>query len=199
MPHDVSTIRAIVPEAPAAPPGALVRATAWLAAAWCVGFAVVNVVLETGDRFEDGPYAAYAGGLAVMSWIVFALKLGGAAVALSSVRSRPPLPPGVLSALLWGSAALLGLYATGSVVEAVGMLTGVAGSRDQITATGVLYVLFFLLGALGYATLAVSFAHRFRTPRGTVLLGLVGAPAALGVLLLGIPRLLVVLGVMPDY
>lgn len=191
--------RALGSGSAAVAPGPYVLATGWLVATWCVGFAVVNVVLEAGDRFRDGQYAAYASGLAVMSWIVFALKIGGAAAALSSVRSRPSFPVETLSALLWGATALLGLYASGSVVEALGMAIGLTGSADEITVPGVLYVLFFLLGALGYGVLAVSFARRFGTGRGALLVGLLAAPVTLALLLLVVPLLLVALDVMPGY
>jgi hypothetical protein len=179
--------------------GAGVVVTGWLVAAWCVAFALANVALEATDRFAHGPYAAYATGLAVMSWIVFALKLVGAGLALSSLRHVPPLPPRVLSTLLWSATALLGLYALGSVVEAIGMLAGVAGRPDQITVAGVLYVVFFLLGATGYGVLAVSFSHRARVGRGAMLIGLLVAPVALALLLMVIPLLLVATHVMPSY
>jgi hypothetical protein len=173
--------------------------TAWLVTAWCVGFAVATVVLETSSRFETGPYADYAAGLTVMSWIVFGLKLAGAAAALASIRPSPRVPPAVLSGVLWGAHALLGLYSAGSVVEAIGMLTGLAGSADEITVAGVLYVVFFLLGAAGFGVLAVSFSRRFGVGRGAALVGVVTAPVGLGLLLLAIPLLLVAIGVMPEY
>jgi hypothetical protein len=179
--------------------GPWVVATGWLVAAWCVGFAVLNVVLETSHRFEEGPYAAYAAGLGVMSWVVFALKLLGAAVALWSLRSTPPASPTVLSMLLWSATALLSLYAVGSVVEAVGMLTGLRGDAGDVTFAGVVYVLFFILGAAGYSVLAASFARRFRVGRSAMLIGLFAAPVALGLLLVAIPMLLVAVHVMPAY
>ena len=77
--------------------GAGVVLTGWLVAVWCVAFALANVALEATDRFAQGPYAAYATGLAVMSWIVFALKLIGAGLALSLLRPVPPPPPGFLT------------------------------------------------------------------------------------------------------
>ena len=185
------------PPLTAAGPG--VVAAGWLVALWCLGFAVVNVVVEASNRFEDGPYAAYAAGLGVMSWVVFALKLLGAAMALWSLRSTPPSSPTILSVLLWSATALLCLYAAGSVVEAVGMLTGVRGSPDDVTVAGVLYVLFFILGAVGYSVLAISFARRFCIGRRAMVIGLFAAPVALGLLLLAIPMLLVATHVMPAY
>src|SRR5664279_248910 len=51
-------------------------------AAWCLGFAAVNIALQVTGRFASGPYADLAAGLAVMDWIVVGLKLLGAAVAV---------------------------------------------------------------------------------------------------------------------
>ena len=187
------------PTTPTTAAGPRVVATGWLVAAWCVGFAVVNVVVESSNRFEDGPYAAYAAGLGVMSWVVFALKLLGAAIALWSLRSTPPSSPTTLSVLLWSAAALLTLYAVGSVVEAVGMLTGLRGNAHDVTPAGVLYVLFFIAGAAGYGVLAALFARRFRVGTRAMLIGLFAAPVALGLLLVAIPMLLVAVHVMPAY
>ena len=71
----------------------LVRAVAWLVAAWCVGFATVNVAFETTGRFTEGAHAEYATALSVMDWIVAVLKILGATVALVSVTqtTRPRL------------------------------------------------------------------------------------------------------------
>ena len=195
-----SSAREPAPALPRLPaPGGPVVVVGWLMAAWCVGFAAVNVGLVAGDSFEGGPYAEYADGLAAMSWIVFALKLVGAAVALDSVRDRPGAPAPALGVLLWGATALLGVYVTGSLLEVVGMVTGLTGSPEEITPSGVLYVAFFLAGALGYGVLATSFARRSGTGLGSALIGLLLAPVGLGLLLVGIPLVLVALGVMPGY
>lgn len=96
-----------------------------------------------------------------------------------------------------GAAALLGLYSLGSVVEAIGMLTGLVGSADQITLRSVAYVALFALGAVGYGVLARSFSRRYRIGRRAVVIGVLGAPLLLGLLLLAIPMLLVALGLLP--
>lgn len=171
--------------------------TARLVALCCVAFAVVNVVFELTGHFADGPYTAYASAIAVMNWLVVGLKTIGAAVALLSVAQRQRLSPTVLGVLLWGAFAMLGVYALGSVVQAVGMASGLAGSADQITMAGVAYVLFFLLLAAGYGVLAISYSRRFRLRKGVAVLGVLGAPVALGLILLGIPMLLAALGLMP--
>src|SRR5690242_5552630 len=89
-------------------PGIGTTATGCLVALCCLGFAVFNVVFELTDHFADGPYAEYSSGLAVMNWLVVALKVVGAAVASLSVASRPRfLSPVVLGVLLWGAFAML--------------------------------------------------------------------------------------------
>jgi hypothetical protein len=194
MEAGTTTVR---PHTPARP-GIGITATGRLMALCCVGFAVVNVVFELTDHFADGPYAEYSTGLAVMNWLVVGLKAVGAAVALLSVASRPRfVPPAFLGVLLWGAFALLAVYAVGSLVQAVGMASGLAGSADQIGLAGVAYVLFFLVVAAGYGVLAISYSRRFSLRKGVAVLGVLGAPVALGVILLAMPRLLTALGVMP--
>jgi hypothetical protein len=182
-----------------AAPGRGVVAIGWVMALWCIGFAAANVVLiqETG-HFADSAFPEYAAGLSVLSWVVFALKLLGAAVALLSVSRLPgALSPRLVAVLVWGAAALLGVYALGSVVEAVGIVTGMTGSPDDITLKSIGYVLFFVLGAIGYGVLARSFSRRYETGRRTALVGLLGGPLMIGVILVAIPAVLVALGVMP--
>ena len=179
-------------------PGIGITATGRLMALCCIGFAVVNIVFETTDHFADGPYAEYSSGIAVMNWLVVGLKAVGAAVALMSVASRPRfLHPELLGVLVWGAFALLALYAVGSLVQAIGMASGLAGSADQIDPAGVAYVLFFLLVAAGFGVLAISYSRRFTLGRRVAVLGALGAPVALGVILLAVPMLLVALGIMP--
>lgn len=169
-----------------------------LTALGCVGFAAVNVVYELTGRVDDGQYAEYAAGFAVMNWLVVGLKLLGAVVALSSVADHPRRPsPPVLTALVWGAFATLGFYALGSVAQAISMATGVSGSRDQIDVAGVLYVVFFTSAAVCYGVLAVSYSHRHRVGRTPAVVGVVGAPALLFLLLVLVPTLLSAVGVMP--
>lgn len=185
-------------EAGAPAPGAAVIFVAWAVASWCIGFAVVNVVFEMTDHFADGPYAEYAAGISVMNWLVVALKVIGAVLALLSVsRSAGRVLPFVLATMLWGAAATLGLDAAGSVVEAIGIVTGLTGSAHQITLAGVAYVVVFVLGAAGYGALATSYSRRFRTGRWPVVLGVLGAPLMLGLIFVAVPMVLVALGVMP--
>lgn len=179
----------------AEPPGPAIIAVGWLVALWCVGFAVVNVAYEATGRFADGDFAEYATVLSVMSWVVVVLKLVGAAAALMAVR---PLPragsPRLVGLVLWGAAALLVLYSAGNLVQGAGMLVGVRGDRDDLTWMVGAYAGFFLLGAVGYSMLAGSFARRYGTSLRTKVLGVVGAPVFLAVLLLVIPWLLIWLG-----
>lgn len=181
-------------------PGRGVTVVAWLMATWSVGFALVNLGQLVTNRFAHGRAADYAAGLVVLVWIVVVLKVVGAAVALLSVSRRPGrVPPRLVALLVWGAAALLGVYSLGNVVEAIGMLTGLMGSRDDITPAGLGYVGFFLVGAAGFGVLASSFSRRHPADRRAVVIGLLGAPLLLGLILLAIPMLLVAVGVMPDY
>ena len=92
---------------------------------------------------------------------------------------------------------MLAVYAAGSVVQVVAMAWGLAGSADQIDLAGVAYVLFFLLVAAGFGVLAISYSRRFRLQTGVIVLGALGAPVALGVILLAVPMLLAALGFLP--
>jgi len=185
------------PRAPAGPDTG-VTVIGRLVALCCIGFAVVNIVFEMTDYFADGPYAEYASGIAVMNWLVVGLKTMGAAVALLSLAKRPRLlPPALLGVLLWGAFAMLGVYALGSVVQAVGMATGLSGTADQIDLAGVGYVLFFLLLAVGYGVLAISHSRRFGLRKGVAVLGALGAPVGLGLILLAAPLLLATIGLIP--
>ncbi|MGW5360760.1 hypothetical protein [Actinopolymorpha pittospori] len=184
---------------PRTQPGLVVTGIGVLTALWCSGFAVFNIIFEFTDHFEGGPNADYARGLAVMDWFVVALKIIGAAVALLSVAKRPRfVAPSKLAVVLWGAFATLALYVAGSVVEAVGMLTGLAGSADDIDAAGVAYVSLFTVAAIGFGVLAVSYSRRHQVRKSRAVLGVLGAPALLGLILLAVPTLLTALGVMPS-
>ncbi|TWD84508.1 hypothetical protein FB561_5700 [Kribbella amoyensis] len=171
--------------------------SAWFAAVCCVGFAVVNVVFESTGRFEDGPFADYSAGLTVMNWLVVLLKLLGAAVAVYSLTANPKHAEG-LGVLLWGAFSLLALYALGSVAEGAAITTGLTGDRDDITFASVAYVAFVALLAIAFGILAVAHTRRFDLTARPTLLGALGAPLALAVLLLAVPALLVALGLMPS-
>lgn len=179
-------------------PGPVVAVIAMLVALSCLGFAVVNIVFEATAHFAAGPYSEYAAGFAVMNWIVVGLKAVGAAVAILSVVQRPRLvSPAVMTVLLWGAFATLGVYALGSVGEAVGMATSVAGSPDQIDIAGIGYVTYFLAMATGYGVLTISYSRRHGLRKRLAALGVLGAPALLGSLLLVIPTMLAPLGLLP--
>lgn len=179
-------------------PGTGITLTGWLMAGWCVGFAVVNIVYESTDRFADGEFADYTSGITVMAWLVVGLKMLGALVALLSVAKRPRfLSPAVVTVLVWGAFATLGVYALGSAVMAVGIISGLSGTADQVDVVGVGYVLFFLSGAAGYGVLAISYSRRHGVRKGLVVLGLFGAPVVLGLVLLAVPALLAAAGLMP--
>jgi hypothetical protein len=117
-------------------------------ALWCVGFAVVNIVLESTDYLADSEYADYASAFTVMNWLVVGLKLMGAAVALLSVTKRPPfLHPRLLGVMVWSVFATLTVYVLGGMAQALGMVLGLIGSASQIDLAGVAYLIFFLMAA----------------------------------------------------
>lgn len=175
-----------------------VTVVAWLVTLWCLGFAVVNIYLELTDHLDESEYAAYASAFTVMNWLVVVLKLAAGAVALLSVGTRPRfVPPGPLGVMLWTGFATLGVYALGSLAQAVGMLTGLAASADQVDPAGVAYVLFFLLAAAGFGVLAISYSRRHGLGWRHAVVGALGGPVVLGVLLLAMPMLLAALGLMP--
>lgn len=173
--------------------------TAVAVALACFGFAVVNVVFELTDHLARGRYAEYAAAFTVMNWFVIVLKLVGAAVALLSVTPRQRLLPGpALTVLLWGAFSTLGIYALGSVVQAVGIGLGLTGDRSQIDVAGIAYVLFFLLMAAGFGPLAVSYSRRNAMPKRLAVLGGLGGPLMLALVLVAMPALLVALSLMPS-
>jgi hypothetical protein len=167
-------------------------------ALWCAGFAVVNIVFESTNHLDDGEYADYASALTVMNWLVVGLKLLGAAVALLSVAKRPRLmPPRLLGMLVWGAFATLAVYALGSVAQALGMVLGLMGSADQVDLAGVAYLTFFLMAAVGWSVLALSYSTRH--PQGWIpaVIGVLAGPVVLGLVLVAMPALLTAIGVMP--
>jgi hypothetical protein len=179
-------------------PGLSVTAIGWLMALWCVGFAVVNIVLESTDYLADSEYADYASAFTVMNWLVVGLKLLGAAVALLSVTKRPPfLPPGLLGVMVWSVFATLAVYVLGSMAQALGMMLGLIGSARQIDLASVGYLIFFLTAATGWGVLAVSYSERHTLGWRTAVLGVLGAPIVLGLVLVVMPILLAALGLMP--
>ena len=163
-----------------------------------MGFAVVNIVLESTDYLADGQYADYAAALTVMNWLVVGLKLLGAAVALLSVAKRPRLmPPRLLAMLVWGAFATLAVYALGSAVQALGMVLGLMGSADQVDLAGVAYLTFFLTAAVGWSVLAVSYSKRHAPGWIPAVIGVLAGPVVLILVLVTMPALLTALGVMP--
>ena len=179
-------------------PGPVITAIGILMALWCLGFAAVNVMFEITDHFAGGPYAHYTSAFSVMNWLVVGLKVLGAVVALLSVARRPGrTSSAVVTVLAWAAFATLAVYVLGSVVQAAGMGLGLIGGADQIDTASVAYVALFLVGAVGYGVLAISYSRRHPRGKGLVILGLLGAPALLGLLLLAIPALLAAFGLLP--
>jgi hypothetical protein len=176
-------------------PGTGVRLLAAVTIVWCIGFAVVNVVFEVSGRFADGPLAGYGTGLAVMEWLVVGLKLLGALTAALTVAEWPRrVPSSVRTVLVWGAFALLALYSGGNLVKLVGFL---ATAPEQVTPRLLAYVAFFAAGAIGYGVLAVSYFRRSGRNRRSALVGVLGAPVVLGLLLGVAPAVLAAAGLLP--
>jgi hypothetical protein len=179
-------------------PGPVVTAVGILMALWCLGFTAVNVTFEITGHFADGAYGHYTSGISVVDWLAAGLKVLGAVVALLSVAQRPRLASSdIVTLLVWAAFATLGVYVLGAVAEAASMGLGLIGGASQIDIRSVAYVLFFLVAAVGYGVLATSYSRRHPHRKGLVILGVLGGPLVLGLLLLGIPALLAAFGLLP--
>lgn len=175
-----------------------VTITAILGTLALLAFATVNIVFEGTNHFADGPLAAYASGLTVMNWLVVGLKLLGAVVLMLSVTRRANrLAPNWMTLLLWGAFGTFAIYALGTIGEAVGMATGLAGSPDEIDAAGVAYLVGTVFFATCFGVVAVSYTRRAGWRPLPIVVGIVGAPILLVALLVLAPTLLVLLGIMP--
>ncbi len=180
-----------------APPSTFVTAVGALVAVWCGVFAAISVWFEVTGKFASGPHAADADALSVVNWFVVVVKLVGVAAAVLAVIEPPRfLRPNTVGVLLWAAFATVTVYVAGSLVQAVAMLTGVAGDADRIDLASVGYVLAFLLAAAGFGLLAFSYARRARLGRREVLLGVCGAPLVLSSILVVLPALLGVTGLL---
>lgn len=162
--------------------------TAWMLAAWCLGFAAVNLGFAATGGFADGQYAEYAGALAVMNWLAFVLKLAGAGIAILTVVEPPRwIPVGLRAVAVWSAFSLLAIYSAGSVGELVWFL---ANDPDTIDARGLAYMAFFAAGAIGYGSLAWSYHRRSGSTRRHVVIGALGGPVGLALLLVAAPAAL---------
>lgn len=180
------------------PPTRRVILVGVIIAVWCAGFAAISIWFEVTDHFDTGEYAGSASGLSVVNWIVTAIKVVGAAVALMAIARRPRLlAPSVVGTLLWAGFATTAIYVLGSLVQAALMATGLSGDADQITAASVAYVLLFIVAATGFGVLALSYARRAGLGRREMLLGAFAAPIVLGGVLVVIPTILAAAGLLP--
>jgi hypothetical protein len=154
-------------------------------------FAAISVWFGVTDKFASGPHAADADALSVVNWYVAVVKLVGVAAAVLAVIEPPRfVRPSTVGVLLWAAFATVTVYVAGSLVQAVAMLTGVAGDAEHLDLASAGYVLAFLLAAAGFGLLAFSYAKRARLGRREVLLGVCGAPLVLGSILVVLPALL---------
>ena len=173
---------------PVASPTRRIRATAWVVAASCLGFAAVNVGFAATGGFADGQYAEYADALAAMNWLAFVLKLAGAGIAILTVVDPPRwIAVGLRAIAAWSAFSLLAIYSAGGIVELVWFL---ANDPDMIDARGLAYLSFFISGAIGYGSLAWSYQRRSGATRRHVVIGALGGPAGLALLLIAAPAVL---------
>jgi hypothetical protein len=192
------------------PPPRVVRGLGYAVAAWCLGFAGVSVWLvadmvahpETAAR----RYAADVSGLVIMSLLVLVLKLAGAGVALAAVLARPGTGRRwvrLLGMAVWGAFGVLALYSAGNLLITAGTESGLMAPSAAWTAAGgvtgraILYVLFFLAGAVMFGVLAVWFHRRHDLRWAEAVAGLAGAPLLLGLLLAVAPAILGRWGLLP--
>ena len=170
------------------PPGPFVVAVGLLVALWCAGFAATNVWSESTDHFGVGQYADDATALSVANWSLAVLKVVGAAVTLLAVSRTPRfLAPRIVGTLLWAAFATLAVYVAGSAIQAVVVLTGVAGGAEQVDASAVGCVLAFLLGATGFGVLATSYGRPVGLCARVLLIGVSVAAVMLGCVLIILP------------
>jgi hypothetical protein len=180
---------------PVGAPGRFVVTVGVLVALWCLGFAAISVWFELTDYFGTGQYAQDAAAISVVNWTVAVLKLVGCAVALLAIHPRL-VAPRTVGALLWAAFATLTVYVLGSITEAVGMLTGIAGDADRVDAASVGYVLAFIAAAAGFGVLAISHARRAALSTRVKVIGAFGAPVVLGGVLVILPAALRALGLL---
>jgi hypothetical protein len=107
------------------------------------------------------------------------------------------VPVRLLGVAVWGAFATLAVYVLGSIVQAVGLASGLVGDASRIDAADMAYLLSFLAAATGWGILAISYSRRHALGWGIAALGALGAPVMLGFLLVAMPALLVAVDVMP--
>lgn len=181
-----------------APPASPVVATGVLVALWCAGFALFNIWFESTSHFATGPYAEDAAGLSVMNWFVTLLKAAGAALAVLAVRARPAAPRAVALAL-WAAFSTVAVYAAGSTVLAVGLLTGLTGSADELDLRASAYLLAFFAASVGFGVLAASFSQRTGQGRRVALAGACGGPVLIATVLVLAPAVLTASGLLTEH
>ena len=194
----MSTIASIDrPPAYAPPPTKFVTAVGIIIAMWCAGFAAISIWFEATNYFDTSEYAESAAGLSVANWVVTAIKAVGVVVALLAVQRRPRLlAPRLVGTLLWAAFATTGVYGLGSAVQSALMLAGLVGDADEIDFASVSYVVLFLVAAVGFGILAISYARRAGLGKREMLLGAVGAPVVLGGVLVLLPAILTASGLL---
>lgn len=138
-------------------------------------------------------------GFSVMNWFVTAIKLAGAVLALLALVPHPRvLVSRFVGTLLWAGFATLTVYVAGSLMQGALMLAGAAGDVGSIDGMAIAYVVVFMLAAAGFGVLAISYARRTALGKTEFLIGVLGAPVILGVVLVVVPTLLAMIGLLPS-
>ncbi|MEQ7125759.1 hypothetical protein ABN034_14705 [Actinopolymorpha sp. B11F2] len=168
-----------------------------LVAVWCAVFAAISIWFELTDKFATGPHAADADALSVVNWYVAVVKLVGVAAAVLALRPPPKhVGPRAVGMVLWAAFSTVTIYVAGSLAQAGAMLAGVAGDGDRLDASSIGYVIAFLLAAVGFLILAVSYSRRMGLGRRELILGVCAAPLVLGSILIVLPSLLRAAGLL---
>jgi hypothetical protein len=202
--HPGTAARDVTDEPPAPAwvrPARWVRWSAFGAASWAVAFAAVNVYLQLGGVDGDNPLREVWSAMTVMNLSVIALKAAGAALALAAVSQwGRRLPTWLVTAGMWGAGGLLLLYAgvnAGALIADGALTSALPLVGGEFAVPGWSYAAFFAVPGVLFAAVARDHQRRSGTASRWMLLGLLGAPALLAMVLLGLPWLLTVTGLLP--
>lgn len=182
---DGMTTTLITPDQHSTTTTVLARGAAYGAAAWALGFAGLNLYLQLVG-IDDAQIQQNWAAFTTINLGVIALKVFGAVVALATVhRWGRSIPAWLVSVCAWGAGAMLLLYAGYGLVglAATGELLGwvLAGGTWRLPA--LVYLGFFAVGGGLFAVAARIHQRRSTVRRVWALLGALGAPLLLGLVL----------------
>ena len=183
------------------PPSGRARWIAYAAALWAVGFAAVNGYVQFGAVDADSPLRATWTAVTIANALVAVLKLAGAALAVATVqRWGDRLPGWLLTAGMWGAGGVLLFYGGPNLglLLATGRLTAPLGlAGGELVVPGWTYAMFFIVPGVLFALAGRDYQRRSATSVRWAAAGLLGAPALLAALFLGLPALLHAAGLLP--